>query len=179
MLRVLACIPWRESPSTDETEFQLQGCYNRLQHRCNPAITNGVKYFTPKAKTVNLASSPVSWKVEKKLLYTHAASQVFIRSHNRHFLPAVNEKAFHIVIMQGGVLGLCHPAGILPSSGHRLNKMGRLPGRTFTGSFQHRTLSYVSRVEGSSREGAIQVYSLWGATCLTSYEVRLPRCNTN
>lgn len=91
-------------------------CKNRLQSGCKAAITDRVKYFTPGAPTVNLALSPVSWRVEKKLLCTHVASQVFIRSHNRHFSLAVNEKPLHSVITRGECLKLRHPGGILPWS---------------------------------------------------------------
>lgn len=50
------------------------------------------------------------------------ASQVFIRSHNRHFSPVVNEKPFNIVITQGGFLSLCPPPGIFPVSSRRLER---------------------------------------------------------
>lgn len=71
-----------------------------------------MKYFTPKAKTVNFALSLLSAKFKKFFLYTHVVSQVFIRSHNRCFSLAVNEKPFNIVITWGELLSLCHPTGI-------------------------------------------------------------------
>lgn len=100
----------------------------RLQLRWKTAITDRVKYFTPRAQTVNLALSPGSWRAgKKKLLDTHVASQVFIRSHNRHFSPAANEKTLQAVITWEGCLSHRHPVGILPQSVCGLEARGGWP----------------------------------------------------
>lgn len=173
--------PERQRLSVCEIQFWLLGCKNRLQHRCKPAITNRVKDFTPKGETVNLALSLVSWKVETKILYTHVASQVFIRSHNRHFSPAVNEKPFNIVITWGEFLSHCHPLGILPLSFHRLEGWESCPrGLYHTNSMFSIASCHIFHVWGSPAEkGVIQVCNLQGARRLTSDEVRLSGCDIN
>lgn len=170
--------PERQRLSVCEIQFWLLGCKNRFQHRCKPAITNRVKDFTPKAETVNLAFLE---KLKKKILYTHVASQVFIRRHNRHFSPAVNEKPFNIVITWGEFLSHCHPLGILLLRFHRLEGWESCPqGLYHTNSIFSIASCHIFHVCGSPAEkGVIQVCDLQGARCLTSDEVRLSGCDIN